>query len=138
VVAREDTGLRYDQQDEEDLAPEGIAPERGAAPYASSTSTIPPVHTGQNAGSVIREGAVADSPVIGDAYRTPEPAAQYPPRQPEGWSGPGPAVDENRPADVVADRTGAGRRPNLLSREHAIADYGHRETAGEQVSEEEA
>lgn len=63
--------------------PEGLAPERGAAPYASDTSTIPPVHTGATAGTVIDdETDITDAPALGDSFRTPEPTADYPPSEP--------------------------------------------------------
>lgn len=66
-----------------DNAADGIAPERGAAPYASDTSTIPPVHTGATAGTVVDDDTdINDAPVVGDALRTPEPTAGYDPSAP--------------------------------------------------------
>ena len=140
--------------------PEGIAPERGAAPYASDTDTMPPAHTGQNAaGSFAPNRPINDVPEMAGTPRSPEPSpvdagpalSEVAPRAtgsgfgPESYADTGSyapgAVDTNRPADVEAqDPIGIPDphlQPNVLQRQFAV-DPGrprHPDTAGEELVE---
>lgn len=125
--------------------PETLASDRGAEPSASDATPL----TGDgdssgtsddfNAGvpTAEKDRGVAEEVAprgIGTTDNAGPAAAPVP--------GSGGAVDENRPADLVAqqgqtDLTGARHRPSVLDRQHAVPLPGrtHPETAGEDLVE---
>ena len=128
-MAEPDTGMLTEGQEREPVSSAGIpGADPGAALEGVAAARQQPSGTADSGGQRAAEEAAPREVEAGTASG-PDPAV--PSRG---------AVDENRPADVVAQAglagmTGPHIQPNVLQRQHAAAPHGHPETAGEDLVE---
>ena len=124
-----------------ELDTEGTTAAQGREPI--STAGVPGADPG---GALEGLAAARDQTPHADAGAGGRAAEEVAPREVDAGAATGPepavprhgVVDENRPADVVAQAglggmTGTPVQPNVLQRGDAASPHGHPETAGEEL-----